>query len=93
MPLHADEVQCPPWCSKRRCTAAVAPVNGHGVGVHRSRPEAAGLTETYLVQTPGATAPSVEVSRSGSTVRLPLLEALSLGAAVDDLAAQAGVGL
>jgi hypothetical protein len=80
---------CPPWCSKRRCTAASAPVNGHSVGTHRSRPEAAGLTEVYLVQTPAAPIPSVELVRSGRAV----MEAGSVGAAIDDLLAQAGVGL
>jgi len=81
----------PPWCSPRRCTANAAPVSGHGIGVHRSSPSGAGLTETYLVQTPGADRPSVEVARLGCAVRLPLTEGRTLGDAVTELLLQAGV--
>jgi hypothetical protein len=47
----------------------------------------------YLVQTPAARIPSVELVRSGRSVTLPVLEAGSVGAAIDDLLAEAGVGL
>lgn len=87
------EVPHPKWCSERRCTADSAPLNGHATGTHRSAPEASGLTEVYLVQTPASEVPSVELARSGRSVVLPLVEAMSLGAAVDDLALHAGVGL
>ncbi|GGM52180.1 hypothetical protein ACFFX1_55685 [Dactylosporangium sucinum] len=82
----------PAWCSPRRCTAAVPPVNGHTLAAHRSVPEASGLTEAYLVQGPAAGAPSVEVVRSGRSVVLPLLEAEGLPAAIADLLGRAGVG-
>lgn len=83
----------PDWCSMRRCTAMSPPLNGHQLGVHRSVPEASGATELYLVQTPGAAVPAVELARAGRTFTVPLLEAQSLAPAVDDLLRQAGVGL
>ncbi len=86
-----EPLKCPPWCSRPRCTAEAGPVNGHGIGVHRSTPSGAGLTETYLVQTPGADRPSVEVARSGASVRMPLPEGGALGDAIALLLEQAGL--
>lgn len=81
----------PSWCSPRRCTADRPAVNGHEVGVHRSAPEASGQTKTYLVQSPAARTPSVELARAGRTVRLPLNETAGLGPALTDLLRAAGV--
>lgn len=81
----------PAWCSPRRCTAAVPPVDGYAVAVHRSKPQAAGLTEFCLVQSPRGYGPQVEVSRDGRTVLLPLGEAGGAGPAVEDLLRLAGV--
>jgi hypothetical protein len=82
----------PPWCHQRRCTANAPPVNGHPTAMHRSAPEASGLTEAYLVQTPAAAVPSVQVCRDGARVTLPIGEAQGLAPAVGDLLRQAGVG-
>lgn len=68
-------------------------MNGHSGGVHRSTPSGVGLTETYLVQTPGADRPSVEVARDGYAVRMPLTEGQALGDAVAELLQQAGLGV
>lgn len=81
----------PPWCSPRRCTATVPPINGHHVATHRSVPQASGLTEIYLVQTPAAAGPSVQLCRGGDRMTLPFCEAQSLGPAVGDLFRQAGI--
>ncbi len=89
--MDADQSPHPPWCSQRRCTAGTRPVNGHAGGMDRSAPEAAGLTEVYLTQTPEAGSPSVEITRSGRSVPLPLLEAKGLPDALGDLLRQTGV--
>jgi hypothetical protein len=81
----------PSWCSPQRCTASVAPVDGYAIGTHRSAPQAAGLAELYLVQSPRAALPSVEVVRDGRTVRLPLNETAGLAPALADLLRLAGV--
>lgn len=81
----------PPWCHPGRCTAAAAPVNGHPTATHRSAPEPSGLTELYLVQTPAAKTPQVQVCRGGDRVTLPIGEAQGLTPAVADLLFQAGV--
>jgi hypothetical protein len=83
----------PRWCSRRRCTAEAPPVNGHAIAAHRSAPEASGLTELYLVQSPAAQVPSIEVARLGTSMTVPLLEAGGYGEAVADLFRAAGVGL
>jgi hypothetical protein len=83
----------PVWCSLRRCTAEVPAVNGHHVATHRSAPEASGLTEMYLVQSPSARVPSVELAREGCKLVLPLSEASGLGEAYADLRRATGAGL
>lgn len=83
----------PAWCSRRRCTAAAPPVDGYAIATHRSSPQTAGLTEIYLVQSPRAYGPSVEVARDGRTVLLPLAEASGVGSALGDLLRLAGVRL
>lgn len=85
------ELDHPAWCSRRRCTAAAEPVNGHEVATHRSAPEASGQTELYLVQSPRTNLPSVELVRDGRTVRLPLGETAGLAPALTDLLRAAGV--
>ncbi len=45
----------------------------------------------YVVQSPRAETPSVELARSGSTVVLPLVEARNVGDAVESLLVQAGL--
>lgn len=88
------DLEHPPWCSPRRCTAAVPPVNGHAIATHRSAPEASGLTEVYLVQSPDARLPSVEFTRpTARPFPLPLSEAGGIPEALRDLLAKAGVRL
>jgi hypothetical protein len=66
-------------------------VDGYVVASHRSAPQATGLTEVYLVQSPRGHGPSLEFARDGRTVVLPLPEAGGLGPAVEDLLRLAGV--
>lgn len=66
------------------------PVNGHNVGAHRSAPEASGLTEVYVTQTPEGP-PAVEFERQGRSMLLPSTEARWLGAAVGELFRRTGL--
>jgi hypothetical protein len=86
-----SDLDHPPWCHRRRCTATAAPVNGHALAMHRSAPEPSGLTEAYLVQTPAADTPSVRLWRNGERLTLPISEAQGLPFALADLLRQAGV--
>ncbi|GAA2347537.1 hypothetical protein [Dactylosporangium salmoneum] len=85
------ELAHPVWCSRERCTAGAPPIHGHRVGLHRSAPSASGLTELALVQSPGASLPSVELSREGCRFVVPLVEAGGLGDAEAELRRAAGV--
>lgn len=85
-----DEPDHPAWCSPRRCTATAAPFNGAQVGTHRSAPEASGITEVYVVQSPEGPL-AVELSRAGRTLTMSKTEAGSLGAAMEDLFVRTGL--
>lgn len=76
----------PAWCVGTGCDA-------HPDGTHHSVPQLVGLTSLRLAQVPGARVPSVEVRRGDAVLTLPLVEAQSLAAAVDDLLHAAGVGV
>lgn len=83
----------PPWCVAAFCNVSRPPVNGHGIGAHRSMPQV--VDETVLRLRQGLTdpAPSVEIRHGDALVVLPLVEAQSLAPAIDDLLEAAGVGL
>lgn len=66
-------------------------MHGHEIATHRSAPEASGQTELYLVQSPQAPIPSIEVTRHGVRLALPLEEAGGLAEAVADSRRLAGV--
>jgi hypothetical protein len=91
--VDADQFPHPQWCIPAFCTIERPPVNGFQVGMHRSAPSTVDALVLRLVQPVGARVPRLELRFGDERLAVPLVVAQSLAPAVDDLLAEAGVGL
>ncbi len=91
--MDADLTQHPQWCVPAFCTIDRPPVNGFQVGMHRSTPVTVDALVLRLVQPVGARVPRLEFRFGDERLAVPLVVAQSIAPALDDLLAEAGVGL
>ncbi len=91
--MDVDQPQHPPWCIPAHCNIDRPPVNGFQVGMHRSAAVAVDALVLRLVQPVGARVPRLEFRFGDGRLAVPLVLAQSLAPAIDDLLAEAGVGL